>query len=89
MAPTRTAVRTWLRQLATGELSREDAANLARPWVNERERDVTDEALWMPLSRLASADLETDPSEYLYGLWDFEEWLAEFELSVEFDERSP
>lgn len=88
MAPSRADVREWLRVLAAGEVTREVAASRARPWIGEREREVTDAALWTPLSRLASADLETGPSDYLYGVWDFEEWLAEFELSVEFDERS-
>jgi hypothetical protein len=88
MAPSRAKVREWLRMLAAGEVTRKDAADVARPWVGEREREVTDSALWTPLSRLASADLATGPCDYLYGLWDFEEWLAEFELSVEFDERS-
>lgn len=87
--PTRSTVRTWLRQLATGEISRSEAAEAARPWVGEREREVTDGALWSPLARLAGADLETDPSEYIYNVWDFEAWLNEFELAAGFDDLSP
>lgn len=86
--PTRPMVRTWLRQLAAGEISRSEAADVARPWVGEREREVTDEVLWSPLARLAGADLETVPSEYLYDVWDFEAWLNEFELAAGFDDRS-
>ena len=85
-APTRVMVRAWLRQLAAGEISRDEAAALARQWVGEREREVTDEALWSPLERLAGADLETAPSEYLYDVWDFEVWLNDFESAAGFDD---
>jgi len=88
--PKRATVRAWLRQLATGEISRSEAAANARPWVvGEREREVTDEALWTPLERLLGADLETAPSEYLHDVGDFEAWLNEFELSVGFEELPP
>jgi len=88
MPPSRAIVREWLRDLAHGEVSRESAANAARPWIGEREREVTDPSLWVPLTRLASADIESDPSEYLYDLWDFEAWLAEFEMATGPDEPS-
>lgn len=88
-APTRAMVRAWLRQLAADEISRTEAAEFARPWVGEREREVINEALWSPLARLAGADLETAPSEYLYDGWDFERWLNEFELAAGCDNLPP
>jgi len=85
MAPERSEVRKWLVDLASGSTSREEAADAARTWVEEREAEVTDEALWNPLARLASADLQSAPSKYLYNLWDFETWLSDFELAVDFE----
>ena len=84
--PTRADVRQWLTELARGAISREQAANAARPWITDREAEVTDSALWGPLASLGGADLEAGPGEYLYDVWDFSEWLAEYELAVDFEE---
>lgn len=81
--PTRSDVRRWLSELARGVISREQAANVARPWIGDREAEVTDSALWAPLASLGGADLESGPCEYLYDVWDFAEWLEEFELTVD------
>lgn len=86
MVPSRTVIRQWLSDLARGEISREQAADFARPWIGDREREVADAALWTPLTRLAGADLNTAPSEFLYDVWDFEVWLKDFELATDLDE---
>lgn len=83
--PSRREVRKWLSDLAAGEVTREEAADVARPWIGDREREVSDPTLWTPLARLASADLEDAQSHYLYDVWDFTEWLADFEMKSEFD----
>lgn len=90
MVPSRVEVRNLLAELASGAMTRERAAEAARPWIGDREAEVTDEVLWVPLSRLASADLESTPSEYLFDVWDFEAWLSEFELVADFvDQPGP
>jgi hypothetical protein len=86
IVPTRMAVRKLLTELANGVITREEASTAAWPWIGEREAEVTDSALWEPLGWLAGADTKTGPGSYLYGHIDFEDWLQEFELTVELGE---
>ena len=83
MVPTRATVREWLSDLARGRITREEASELARPWVTdpEREAQITDLVLFEPLARLLGADLPTTGRPYLYGPSDFEGWLTDFERS--------
>lgn len=77
--PSQAEVRSWLSDLATGAISREDVSNIAQPWISDREREVDDDVVRRALISLCSADLPTAGRPYLYSSEDFVSWLAEFD----------
>lgn len=78
--PTLTQVVQKLKQLASGEISREEASAWASPWVTKfdefklDDRDV-DRKVKVALENLAGADTPTSDREYLFERIDFEAWL--------------
>jgi hypothetical protein len=77
--PSRTQVRTWLHQLATGSISREEASALAHPWVVDRDREIDDLVISRALDLLLGADMPTTDRPYLHGPEDFQDWLLEYD----------
>jgi len=78
--PTLTQVVQKLKQLASGEISREEASAWAWPWVTKfdefklDDRDA-DRKVKDGLTNLAIADTPTSDREYLFERIDFEAWL--------------
>lgn len=78
--PTLTQVVQKLKQLASGEISREEASAWASPWVTKfdefklDDRDA-DRKVKDGLTNLALADTPTSDREYLFERIDFEAWL--------------
>lgn len=78
-APTRAEVREKLRQLLSGEITRQDASAWAHQWVAAAHPGVDDPVVWTALTRLGGADLRAGPDDFLYFEPDFHAWLDEVE----------
>lgn len=78
-APKRSEVHYKLVQLLRGDLRREEVASWAGQWVLAESHDVSNEAVWEALKRLAGADLRIGPDDYLHTEKDFHAWLDELE----------
>ena len=76
--PKRAEVEAKLSDLIAGRCTRADAASWAQPWVIMKNPPVDDWGVWETLKNLSGADLLTDPTSYLFGKEDFENWLEEF-----------
>lgn len=67
------------RQLAEGEMAREEATDWATSWLEfqDSQYEVGGHATWKPLIRLSGADHKVGPGpeDYLYGPEDFKAWL--------------
>ena len=74
--PAKSEIVDMLRMLARDEISREDAAEWAQPWVIEDEPPDMPKEIWKALTFLCSADMISIDRPYLYGREDFEGELA-------------
>jgi hypothetical protein len=78
-APTRSEVEDKLRSLLDNDDERASVAKWARRWIEMRNPDTRDPAVWKALVRLVGADLRaTDQADYRYGEEDFRAWLGDF-----------
>ncbi len=80
--PTLSMVAQKLKQLASGEISREDASAWATPWVIKLDEfrlddSTQDRKVKRALGNLAGADTPTSDREFLFEKVDFEAWLQE------------
>ena len=75
--PTLPQVVQKLKQLVSGEISREEASAWASPWVTKFEDYKMDRKVKRALDNLAGADTPTSDREYLFEKIDFEAWLQE------------
>jgi hypothetical protein len=71
-----------LQQLIVREISREEAAAWAAPWMLKAEEfalddRVLDRKIKKAICALAGADMPTSDREYLFEKIDFEAWLQE------------
>ncbi len=57
---------------------REEIAEWAQKFLENDDLIFKDEKSWDLIMILSGIDIETSPSEYLYGKEDFEKWLEEF-----------
>ena len=79
--PTYDEVREQFAELASGVISRSDAAAWAASWL-KGGREHEDELLDDALSTLVLADGLQLPDGYLYQKDDFAAWLADFDANV-------
>ena len=83
--PTRKEIEARLVALAEGRITRELAADWARPYyLHEplgREDRIADSAIREALDLLMGADLMTTDRPYLHNEEDFRKWLEEFRQS--------
>ena len=78
-APTRSEVEDKLRSLLDNDDERASVAKWARRWIEMRNPDTRDPAVWKALVRLVGADLRaTDQADYRYSEEDFRAWLGDF-----------
>ena len=70
---------SWLRRLASGEVTREEASSFAAPWVTDHDDDVSDLDVFDALELLWMSDAQEAPGEYLNGPESFGRWADEFE----------
>lgn len=77
--PARRDVQAKLRDLLSGNVSREDVADWAAQWVRMANPNVKDLYVWKALTRISGADMISTDRPYLYGEQDFEAWLKELD----------
>ncbi|MFC7257776.1 MULTISPECIES: DNA-binding protein [Streptomyces] len=70
--------RSYLRSLAAGTITAEEAAEWALRMMDSDAPELRDERIWTALDRLSGADLMVGPGEYMHGQEDFDSWVAEF-----------
>lgn len=84
-APDREQVEAKLADLASGKITREEAA----AWADRYDLDaINDESVFDALELLAGADMISTDRPYLYGPEDFRAWLAEFRRSIAANEAA-
>jgi hypothetical protein len=74
--PSREEVENRLLDLIGGGISREEASNWARQWVDADGAEV-DSGIWETLIQLLAADMPSIDRPYLYGKSDFQAWLSD------------
>ena len=77
--PTRSVVISKLADLASGNLSPEDASSWAGKWLlidrtPGADVQIKDWPVWEALKLLAGADLLAEPGTYLHSSKDFQDW---------------
>lgn len=85
LAPSRQQVEEKLKALASGDVSRLDAAL----WAEQFDLDaVDDDAVFRALDQLSGADTPSIDRPYLYGQEDFRAWLDEFRRATASEEAA-
>jgi hypothetical protein len=79
--PSRAEVENRLLDLIGGGISREEASNWARQWVDADGAEV-DSVIWEALIQLLAADMPSIDRPYLYGKSDFQAWLTDLRRHV-------
>jgi hypothetical protein len=66
-----------LEGLVDGSVTREAASRWAWRWIGADDPGRMDPVIWSALNYLGGADSPSTDRPYLYGLEDFQSWLAD------------
>ena len=82
----RSEVEDQLRSVLANEAARACVAKWARRWIEARNPDTSDAAVWKALVRLVGADWKAADGSFQHGEADFQRWLGELRAAPSLSE---